>query len=130
MLYIENKQPCSLNEIDWGNGRKLKGNSYWKDNTSFVFDIGDGELSDKNGDNYFIHCEYNCDNGRWHYRFEIWFEDDNCSIYDIPKSERDEYLTETEMEELRAIIFNLCNIRSLPNFDAAIFEEVTGIKTN
>lgn len=40
----------------------------------------------------------------WHFVFEIWFESDNCSIFDIPKNERDEYLTEKEMEELRAII--------------------------
>lgn len=44
----------------------------------------------------------------WHYIFEIWFENDNYNIYDMPESERIEYLTETEMEELRAIIFNLC----------------------
>ena len=28
-----------LDEIDWGNGRKFKCNSYWNDNTSFVLDI-------------------------------------------------------------------------------------------
>lgn len=108
MLYIENKHPCLLDEIDWGDGRKLKCNPYWNDDTSFALDIGDGELTDKDGENYFIHCEYNYDDGMWDYIFEIWFENDNCSIYDIPKNERDEYLTETEMEELRAIIFDLC----------------------
>lgn len=66
-----------LDEIDWGNGRKFKCNSYWNDNTSFALDIGDGELTDKNGNRYFIHCEYNCDNGMWHHIFEIWFEDDD-----------------------------------------------------
>lgn len=108
MQYIENKYSCCLDEIDWGNGRKLKCNPYWNDDTSFALDIGDGELTDKDGEDYFIHCEYNCDDGMWHYVFEIWFGADACNIYDISKKERDEYLTETEMEELRAIIFNLC----------------------
>ena len=108
MLYIENKQSACLDEIDWGNGRKLKFNPYWNDETSFALDIGDGELTDKDGQDYFIHCEYNCDNGMWHYVFEVWFENDTCNIYDIPESERNEYLTETEMEELRAIIISLC----------------------
>ena len=97
-----------LDEIDWGNGRKFKYNSYWNDDTSFALDIGDGELVDKNGNSYFIHCEYNCDNGMWHYIFEIWFENDSCSIYDIPEPNRSEYLSETEIEELKAIIYNLC----------------------
>ena len=34
-----------LNEIDWGTGRKFRCNSYWNDDTSFVLDIGDGDLS-------------------------------------------------------------------------------------
>jgi len=104
MEYKQNKSFWYLDEIDWGNGRRLKCNPYWNDDTSFALDIGDGELTDKDGNDYFIHCEYNCDNGMWHFVFEIWFESDNCSIFDIPKNERDEYLTEKEMEELRAII--------------------------
>lgn len=72
MKYI--KTGNLLDEIDWGNGGKFKYNSYWNDDTSFVLDIGDGELIDKDGNSYFIHCEYNCDNGMWHYVFEIWFE--------------------------------------------------------
>lgn len=45
----------------------------------------------------------------WNYmNFEIWFEDDDtCSIYDIPESDRNEYLSETEIEELRGLIYNL-----------------------
>ena len=61
MKYIETEN--LLYEIDWGNGRKFKCNSYWNDDTSFALDIGDGELIDKDGNSYFIHCEYNCDNG-------------------------------------------------------------------
>jgi hypothetical protein len=97
-----------LNEIDWGNGRKFRCNSYWNDDTSFALDIGDGELIDKDGNSYFVHCEYNCNNGMWHYVFEIWFENDSCNIYDIPESNRSEYLSETEIEELRGIIYRLC----------------------
>ena len=106
---ITPKTETVLDEIDWGNGRKFKCHSYWNDDTSFALDIGDGELTDKDDNPYFIHCEYNCDNGMWHHIFEIWFEDDDtCSIYDIPESDRNEYLSETEIEELRGIIYNLC----------------------
>ena len=108
MLYTGNKPTCCFDEIDWGNGRKFKCNPYWNDETSFALDIGDGELTDKEGEEYFIHCEYNCENGIWRYIFEVWFEHESYSIYDIPESERDEYLTETEMEELKGIIYNLC----------------------
>lgn len=106
MEYIKTENV--LDEIDWGNGRKFKCNSYWNDDTSFALDIGDGELIDKEGNPYFIHCEYNCDNEMWHYVFEIWFEDDTCSIYDLPESDRNDYLSETEIEELRTIIYNIC----------------------
>ena len=41
MKYIETEN--LLYEIDWGNGRKFKCNSYWNDDTSFALDIGDGE---------------------------------------------------------------------------------------
>lgn len=105
MKYVQTENV--LDEIDWGNGRKLKCNSYWNDDTSFALDIGDGELIDKEDNPYFIHCEYNRDDG-WNYVFEIWFENDTCSIYDIPESDRNDYLSEMEMEELRAIIYNLC----------------------
>lgn len=37
---------CLPDEIDWGNKRKLKCNAYWNDDTSFAFDIGEGELID------------------------------------------------------------------------------------
>lgn len=106
MKYIETEN--LLYEIDWGNGRKFKCNSYWNDDISFALDIGDGELIDKDGNSYFIHCEYNCDNGIWYYIFEIWFENDSCNIYDIPETNRSEYLSETEIEDLRGIIYNLC----------------------
>lgn len=72
MKYV--KTETVLDEIDWSNGRKFKCYSYWNDDTSFALDIGDGELTDKDDNPYFIHCEYNCDNGMWHYVFEIWFE--------------------------------------------------------
>ena len=105
MKYIK-KNP--LDEINWVDGRKFKCNSYWNDDTSFALDIGDGELVDENGEPYFIHCEYNFDNGKWHYIFEIWFENDSCNIYDIPDPDRNEFLSETEIEELREIIYSLC----------------------
>lgn len=103
-LNMENK----LSTIDglFGN-RSLKYNSYWNDKDSFALDIGDGELVNKDGEPYFIHCEYNRQNGIWHYVFEIWFDDDFININDFYNDIRDEYLTETQMEELRAIIYNL-----------------------
>ena len=105
MKYTKNEH--ILDEIDFGNGRKFKCNSYWNDGTSFALDIGDGELTDKEGDPYFIHCEYNRDNEMWNYVFEIWSENDSCSIYDIPEPDRNEYLSEKEIEELQGIIHNL-----------------------
>lgn len=33
---------------------------------------------------------------------------DSCNIYDIPETNRSEYLSETEIEDLRGIIYNLC----------------------
>ena len=33
---------------------------------------------------------------------------DSCNIYDISESIRSEYLSETDIEELRGIIYNLC----------------------
>lgn len=109
LIALEDGQLCLLDEIDWGDGRKFKYKFYWNDNTSFALDIGDGEFTGKDGEEYFIHCEYNNDNGMWHYVFEVWSKNDHCNIYDIPESERNEYLTETEMEELRAIILNCAN---------------------
>lgn len=106
MKYIKTENV--LDEIDWDNKKKFKCNSYWSDDISFVLDIGDGELTDKEGNPYFIHCEYNYDNEMWHFVFEIWFQDDTCNIYDIPEPNRNEYLSEAEMEELRAIIYKLC----------------------
>lgn len=108
MKYIKSKQSGSLDEIDFGNGKRLKCNPYCNDYASFALDIGDGELIDKNNDAYFIHCEYNCDDGKWHYVFEIWFEDDTiCNIDDMPESERKEYLTDAEIEGLRTIVHDL-----------------------
>ena len=106
MKYINTEN--ALNEIVFDDKRKLKCNPYWNNDTSFALDIGDGELNDKEGNPYFIHCEYNCDNGMWHYIFEIWFEDDACNIYDIPESDRNDYLSEMEIEELQSVIYNLC----------------------
>lgn len=40
MMMKYTKTENVLDEIDWGNGRKFKCNSYWNDNTSFALDIG------------------------------------------------------------------------------------------
>lgn len=83
-------------------GKELSYNVYWNDNFSFAVDIGDGELKNKNGDNYFIHCECNCDDNICHGLFEIWFDKDsiimNIDEYDM--YERDEYLTLEQMNKL------------------------------
>lgn len=107
MKYTKGKRESLLGEIYWGNGKTYGCNSYWNDDASFAMDIGDGELVDKEGNPYFIHCEYNCNNRQWDFVVEIWFDNDNiCSIYDIPESERSEYLSEVEISELRDIICN------------------------
>ncbi len=40
----------------------------------FIFDLGDGELKDVEGDDYFLHLEYIKDKNEW--IEEIWFDDD------------------------------------------------------
>ena len=113
MKYIKSESPSFFDEIELDDGRTLKCNLYWNDDVSFALDIGDGELTDVDEEDYFIHCEYNCDNGEWDYLLEIWFENDHCSIYDMPESERDYYLTDAEIEELKVIIGDLAEIENV-----------------
>ena len=41
----------------------------WLDDITFAIDIGDGDLTDSNGDDYFIHAEYHVDEDK--FVFEI-----------------------------------------------------------
>lgn len=45
---------------------------YWLDKNIFVFDFGDGEFTDVEGDDFF-HYEYHLDNNN--FIFEIYWED-------------------------------------------------------
>lgn len=94
-----------LDEIDWGDGRILDCNAYWADDATFALDIGDGELTDADGEEYFLRCEYNRKEDSC--VFEVWFENDSCNVEDILPEKRDAYLTEDEMQQLRAIVSDL-----------------------
>ena len=55
---------------------KSKETSYswnWLDKNTFVFDFGDEEFIDAEGDNFFFHCEYHCQIQK--FIFEIYWED-------------------------------------------------------
>ena len=77
-------------------GKTVTCNSDWNDDTSFKLDIGDGELTDKDGNPIFYHIEYNLDDGEWNYIFEIWWEEDNAPVTDE--------LSKDEMQEIKDII--------------------------
>lgn len=107
MQYIKSEKPCELDNIDFGNGKILKCNAYWNDETSLALDIGDGELTDDEGNDYFIHCEYNYDNEEWTLIFEIWFKDDSCNIDDMNEEEASKYITKSDKEGLEEIMNEL-----------------------
>lgn len=62
------------------NGKNVKYcSSGWRDDDNvFLFDFGDGELVDNDGDSYFIHLEYYEERNEW--REEIWWEDEYLTV--------------------------------------------------
>jgi len=53
---------------------------------SVVFDFGDGEFFDKNGESYFYHIEFHRDTNEWIY--EQWYEDEVVET-DLSKEEKE-----------------------------------------
>ena len=53
--------------------------SGWRDDDEvFLFDFGDSELVDRDGDDYYVHLEYHSEENRW--VEEIWWEDEYLSF--------------------------------------------------
>lgn len=77
----------------------------WLDDDTFTLDFGDGEFVDSEENNYFIHIEYHVTDNKW--IIEIWWEDDNISIDELDKINADEYVTEQEIKEIKALVEQL-----------------------
>lgn len=94
-----------MNKFDF-RGRKISYQWNWLDDDTFIFQFGDGEFEDLEGD-YFIHFEYHVADDEW--LITIWREDDNININELDKCDADEYITETEIEEVKKIARRLMN---------------------
>lgn len=105
MKIIKNMKPGDSNfgTIEW-RGKILNFNLYLVDSTAIAMDIGDGFLTDENGESYFLHCECEYENGTRKYLFQIWYEDDCINISAIPDEKKEKYFTNAEAEKLKAII--------------------------
>lgn len=77
-------------------GQEISYQWNWLDDDAFIFQFGDGEFSDLESE-YFIHFEYHVADDEW--LITIWWEDDN--INELNKCDADEYITETEIEEVK-----------------------------
>lgn len=73
----------------------------WKDVNVFALDIGDGDLTDSVGDDYFIHVEYYTDEDK--FVFEIWWEDEYLNLNEC----QEEFLTEREKEVIKEVMWHL-----------------------
>lgn len=77
----------------------------WQDGL-YVFDFGDGEFVDSDGDSYFIHVEYNPDKNKW--IAEVWWEDDHMEIRNC-NPVANMYMTSSEFGLVKAFIVNIMN---------------------
>lgn len=77
--------------------KKLSYSYSWVHESRLIFDIGDGELSDKDG-NYFIHISYETENDDC--SFYLFWDDDMIRL----KESSEDYLTEQEMEYLKQLL--------------------------
>lgn len=73
----------------------------WKDTNIFAIDIGDGDLTDNDGDDYFIHVEYYTNEDK--YVFEIWWEDEYLNLNEC----KEEFLSEHEKEVIQEVMYHL-----------------------
>ena len=74
-------------------GREITYSYEWLDDDTFVFQFGDGEFQDEDGD-YFIHFEYHVKDNEW--VVEVFWDGDAAIIRDINNA--DDYITVDEME--------------------------------
>lgn len=57
----------------------LKSDYSWLDKDTLVFQFGEGEIKDKNGDECFVLGEYHYDTEK--FIIQVWYEDDAFTIY-------------------------------------------------
>ena len=74
-------------------GKEIGYSYEWLDDDTFVFQFGDGEFQDEDGD-YFIHFEYHVKDNEW--VVEVFWDGDAAVIRDINNA--DDYITVDEME--------------------------------
>ena len=83
-------------------GRDISYSCEWLDNDTYVFQFGEGEFSDSEGDDYFLRFEYHVSDEEW--VIEIWWELDNIDISELDRFDSDEYITKQEIEEVKKFI--------------------------
>lgn len=76
-------------------GKKVTYGYKWLDDDTFIFQFGDGEFQDEDGD-YFIHFEYHAKDNVW--VVKVFWDDDTAVIGDINNT--DDYITVDEMESI------------------------------
>lgn len=81
--------------------KEVSCNYLWRDVITFVFDIGDGDLVDSDGDNYFIHVEYHVDTDK--YVYEIWWDDEYLNLDEC----KEEFLTKQEKALIEEVMWHL-----------------------
>lgn len=77
-------------------GRATGCDHVWLDDDTFVFQFGDGEFTDPEGRDYFIHLEYHVQDNEW--VTEVFWED---SSEPAGFDGSEEYITEREIEEIK-----------------------------
>lgn len=74
-------------------GKQITYDWSWLDEDTFVFQFGDGQLQDEDGD-YFIHFEYHVADNEW--IVEVFWDGEAAEIGVINNA--DDYITVEEME--------------------------------
>lgn len=72
--------------------QEISCNKYYISN-ALIFEFGEGEFIDTNGDNFFIHCEYNGSE----FKFLIYFEN-------VVINTDENYLSSNEKEQIKEYI--------------------------
>ena len=93
------------------------GNAHWLNDEDevFVTDFGDGELTDADGDKYFIHVEHYPKDAD--FVIEVWYDDHNMPIDESPIKDE---VSKADIEALKAVVYDELNGK---NIDESINEE-------
>ena len=83
-------------------GQKTSNEYKWLNTDTLVFDFGDGEFTDSEENDYFLHFEYHVADNKW--IIEIWWEDDNIDILELDECDADEYITREEIKRVKSFL--------------------------